>query len=121
MKTNRVIIAGSRTVDSTDENLLLKIDNLLVNVDKNDLEIVSGTCKGGDILGENWAKRNNIPIKRFPANWKEHGRSAGMIRNRQMAEYGTHLIAFSMNNSSGTKNMIFEAEKRNLNIRIIKL
>lgn len=30
-------------------------------------EIVSGTARGIDRMGERYAKENNIPIKRFPA------------------------------------------------------
>jgi len=35
-----------------------------------DLEIVSGHApRGGDYLGEKWAKKNNLTLKLFPADW----------------------------------------------------
>jgi hypothetical protein len=49
-------------------------------------EVVSGVDAGADEFGEKWAKINNIPVKIFKADWKTHGRAAGPIRNKQMAE-----------------------------------
>lgn len=69
-------------------------------------EVVSGAARGADSLGELFAKENNIPVKQFPADWNAHGRAAGPIRNRQMAEYADVLIAFWDGKSPGTKNMI---------------
>lgn len=38
-----------------------------------------------------------------------------------MAGYGTHLLAFWDGKSRGTKNMIGEAEKRDLPVRVVRL
>lgn len=105
MKPYRIIIAGSRTVPEKDEKLFIRIQKLLATISYNDIEMVSGTCKGADILGENFAKMNGISIKQFPANWSL-GKRAGYLRNKQMAEYATHLIAIWDGNSPGTKMMI---------------
>ena len=50
-------------------------------------EVVSGTARGVDRLGEVWARLKGIPIKQFPANWTVYGKRAGYLRNVQMAEY----------------------------------
>ena len=92
---NRIIIAGSRNCPEDSTILKDKINKLLFNIDCYDTEIVSGTCKGADILGENYAKDNNLPIKQFPADWNKHGKKAGYIRNKEMSEYATHLICLS--------------------------
>lgn len=105
---NRVIIAGSRDIE--DYNLLrqcIKESNFKID------EIVCGCAKGVDSLGEQWAKENNVPIKRFPADWKEFGKAAGPIRNKKMAEYATHLILIH-HNSSGSLNMKKVAHNNNL-------
>lgn len=81
-------------------------------------EIVSGGANGADYLGERFAKENGIVIKKFPANWNLHGKSAGPIRNKQMAEYADALICFWDGKSRGTKNMIDEATTRGLEIHI---
>lgn len=121
MNDIRVIIAGSRYCPENSEELFIKISKLLSNLGKDNLEIVSGCARGADKLGENFAKMFNIPIKRFPAKWEEHGRSAGPIRNKEMSNYATHLIAFWDGKSRGTKNMIDTATEDNLKVRVIYL
>lgn len=77
-------------------------------------EIVSGGAPGADSDGEKWALSNGIPVKRFLADWKIHGRAAGPIRNRQMAQYAEALITFP--GGRGSKNMIEQAIANGLKI-----
>lgn len=79
-------------------------------------EIVSGGALGVDQLGEKFARKFQVPLKVFLADWKGFGKSAGMVRNRQMADYADALIAIRLNNSAGTTNMIQEAKKRKLKV-----
>jgi hypothetical protein len=110
----KIIIAGSRILQPTQEDVdTLDSYKYLIK------EVVSGCARGIDKFGESWAEWNKIPIKRFPADWESFGQSAGIKRNKQMAEYADGLIAFIKNNSSGTKNMIQQAEINNLWIRVI--
>lgn len=120
MKPYRIIIAGTRTVEENSEILFDKIANKLSKLNYSDIEIVSGTCKGADTLGENFARLNNIDIKQFPADWDKYGKSAGPIRNREMAKYSTHLIAIWDEKSRGTRDMINIANKYNLQVRLIR-
>ena len=69
-------------------------------------EVVSGGCRGPDQMGEVWAKHRGIPVQLFPADWKLHGKSAGPIRNKRMAEYADALVAIWDGSSHGTANMI---------------
>lgn len=69
-------------------------------------EVVCGDAAGADSLGASWAQKNNIPVKHFTANWEMYGKTAGHIRNAEMAEYADGLIAFWDGKSKGTKNMI---------------
>jgi YspA, cpYpsA-related SLOG family len=97
----RVIIAGSR--DVTDPRELWKaINSAYFDVD----EVVSGCARGADRLGELYAEANGLTVHRFPADWPKYGRSAGPIRNREMAEFADALIALWDGESRGTKNMI---------------
>ena len=73
-------------------------------------EVVSGGAQGVDASGEGIAELHGIPVKRFPADWKKHGKSAGPIRNREMAKYADRLIAVWDGKSRGTKNMIDEMQ-----------
>lgn len=81
-------------------------------------EVVSGACRGIDELGEQWAEENNVPVKRFPANWKLYGKSAGPRRNEQMSDYADALVAIWDGKSRGTAHMISSAEKKGLRVFI---
>ena len=110
----RVIIAGGRDFDDFRflcKKCMYKLQN------KTDVVIVSGVANGADKLGEKFAKFMGYQIKQFPPNW-DLGLVAGMLRNREMAEYADALIAFWDGKSNGTKNMIEEAQKRNLQVAI---
>lgn len=109
----KTIIAGSRTITDYDVVLeVIKKSNLEIT------EVVSGVAQGVDTLGITYAYNNDIPIAQFPANWNKHGKSAGYIRNVEMAQYADALIAVWDGKSKGTKNMIEIANKRNLKVYI---
>jgi len=118
----KVIIAGGRDfhdiqmVDNEMETLFYvpSKDDYLWNVD----EIVSGTARGADQAGENWANRHNLPIKQYPADWDTHGKGAGFIRNAAMAAYADVLVAFWDGKSRGTKHMIDTALKGGLDVHV---
>ncbi len=113
----RLIVAGGRNF--SDYSLLKeKLNYFLKNVET-EIEIVSGTANGADELGERYANENGYALKRFPADWSTHKKKAGYIRNRQMAEYGTHCVCFWDGKSSGTKIMIELCKEKELPHRIV--
>ena len=87
----KVIIAGSRCFN--DYDLLERSCDEILD-EETVIVIVTGKCKGADSLGEVYARERRFPIAEFPADWEKHGRSAGPIRNEQMARYADTLIAF---------------------------
>jgi hypothetical protein len=91
-----------------------------MNLDIDEVEIVSGNAKGADRMGEYYASQRGYKKVLFPAKWDEYGKSAGFIRNKQMAEYADALIAFFDGESRGTKSMIELAEKNGLVINVYK-
>ena len=111
----KVIIAGSR--DFKDYELLKQYCDLILSK-SNDVEIVSGTARGADQLGEKYAKEREYSIKQFPADWDTHSKAAGYIRNAEMADYADGLIAFWDGKSRGTKGMLETAKKKGLAIRL---
>lgn len=129
----KVIIAGTRSFDDYDL-LCEKIHefecHLIFDLKKEEgiTEVVSGTNGGFDIergisigvdhMGEQWAYQNYVPIKQFPPDWNKHKKAAGPIRNQQMAKYADALLAIWDGKSRGTKNMIDEATKKNLIVRV---
>lgn len=109
----KTIIAGTRTIE--DSALLQRA---IDEVDWEITEVISGDAPGVDRMGEAWARRNNIPVKLFPAPWKTHKGFAGRMRNQQMAEYADALIALWDGHSPGTKDMLERASKLGLKICI---
>ena len=100
----KLIIAGSRGI--MDIRLIYTaVKEAGINI-RDITEVVSGTARGVDQLGERFALENNIPIVKFPAKWQEQGRAAGYIRNSKMAEYADQLLALWDGESKGTKHMI---------------
>ena len=83
---------------------------------------MSGGCRGVDTLAERFCKLHNYPIKVFNADWATHGKKAGYLRNKQMAEYaaedGGMLIAFWDGESKGTKMMVDLAMKNGLTVHV---
>ena len=97
----RTIVAGSRSIiDPAVVAAAMDACGWLPAV------IISGAARGVDRLGECWAEEQGIPVERYPADWKRHGRSAGMIRNRQMAQVADALIAIWDGHSRGTAGMV---------------
>jgi len=116
----KLIIAGGRNF--TNYKQLAQECNQFLNGQTN-IEIVSGTCRGADLLGEQYAKERGYKIAQFPADWNKYGKSAGPKRNQQMANYADALIAFWNGKSRGTKHMIEMAKqfKLRMTILVIKL
>lgn len=117
--TYKVIIAGTRSF--ADYSLLRSAcDRYLSQKGQtHDIIIVSGTARGADRLGEQYAKERGYQVQQFPADWEKNGRAAGYMRNADMANYSDALIAFWDGQSKGTQHMIATARKKGLAVRVI--
>lgn len=109
----RTIIAGSRDIEDYD-----LVREAIQESGFEITEVVCGKARGVDTLGERWAKEKGIHVAYHPADWEKHGKAAGPIRNRQMAQNADALIAVHDGISPGTRNMIEEARKRGLKVYI---
>lgn len=113
MNKLHILVCGGRHF--TNYTVLCDIlDNVIGDI--KEIEIVSGHCQGADMLGEKYAQERDITVKIFPADWAKYGRKAGPIRNKQMIDYiknfGNRLVvAFTNENTVGTKNTITLAKK----------
>ena len=80
------------------------------------IAVVHGKAHGVDKWADEWAL--SYPFaepERHPANWDRHGRSAGMIRNREMIALGANIcLAFPGPNSIGTIGCLTEAIKADI-------
>ena len=107
----KVIIAGSRTINS------YTVVEAAIEASGFDItEVVSGCARGVDALGEEFAYKNHIPVKLFPADWDGLGKVAGFIRNTNMAKYADALLAVYDGSSKGTAHMIAVAKRNGLKV-----
>lgn len=114
-----IIVAGGR--DFNDYEYLKKTLSSIINsAINNEFEIVSGTARGADRLGERFAVEYNLPIKKFPADWDKYGKSAGYKRNYEMAKYAKACVIFWDGISRGTGHMIDLAQASELALLVKK-
>ena len=114
----KVIVAGGRDFENY-EYMLEKLDELFLKSSifkSQKIKIISGMAKGTDTLAVRYADERKLTKIMFPANWKEHPRMAGILRNEDMLTIATHLVAFWNGFSSGTKHMIEIARKKGIPI-----
>lgn len=102
----KLVIAGGRSYSLTDAD-----HRFLRQLCRSHrvTEIVSGGAPGADRGGELFAKAAGLQLTVFPADWATHGRAAGPIRNRQMAEYCDLVVLFP--GGRGTQSMLREARR----------
>lgn len=101
----KIVIAGGR--EFNDYTLLKQeMDNLIHSENLKNVCIISGGARGADYLGEKYAKERGYKLLLYPAEWGRYGKSAGYIRNKEMADASDATVAFWDGESKGTKHMI---------------
>lgn len=117
-KLKAVIIAGGR--DFNDSDLLARSLTQYEEETGNTIEtVITGMALGADLLGRKWAREQERNVIELPAQWNLYGRSAGFMRNGQMAKIADELIAFWDGKSRGTHDMIKKMETRNKPVLVV--
>lgn len=104
MTTIRVLVYGGRDFEWED-SIYEWLDYIFADWDFDEITVISGMARGADTLGLEWAERRGMRTLLFPANWKMHGKAAGMIRNKQMLEEGKPDYAVEFPGGRGTAHM----------------
>src|SRR6266576_655260 len=112
----RVLVCGSRHLQDY-ELLKETLDGYRLT------EIIHGKARGADTLAGDYGRSNNIEVREFPAEWDKYGRGAGPIRNSQMLKEGKPdlVIAFLAPDSRGTQNMIDQARKAGVEVKMVEI
>lgn len=108
----RILVTGGRTFHDR-EWLWAALDYL--GAIKPITGIIEGGAPGADTCAYEWAYRREIPCLVVPAQWEKHGRSAGMIRNREMAELRPDIV-LACPGGKGTTNMVETAKAMGLKV-----
>lgn len=85
--------------------------------EKLDLEcIIQGGAKGADTLAKEWAEANDVKTETYLANWKKHGKKAGILRNQTMLDQSKATMVIAFPGGTGTKDMVKRAKKAGLEV-----
>jgi hypothetical protein len=109
----RVLVTGSR--DWTDRGAVYRalhhhvVDQhwekgydskgIFVNwVKPDDFVLVHGACPtGADAIADDWCIGWHFVAERHPADWQQHGKRAGFLRNKHMVDLGVDLCLAFLN------------------------
>ena len=112
MKKKKVLVCGGRDYGDR-ETVQRALDRI------KPAEIIHGAARGADTLAGAYALERDIPCRRFPANWRRHGRSAGFRRNRQMLDEGKPDLVVAFPGGPGTRNMVKIALERGFPVKTV--
>jgi hypothetical protein len=83
------------------------------------LHIISGGAAGADSIAVDFAMINWTGFTEFKADWEQHGKAAGPMRNQQMLERGSPDLVIAFRGGRGTADMIARARKAGIEVREI--
>ena len=110
----RVLVCGGR--DFADGEMAFDaLDKLAGDA----TEVIHGGARGADRLAHDWAAMRSKTYRAFPANWAEHGKAAGPIRNQQMLDDGKTDLVIAFPGGKGTADMVRRA--RHAGVRVVEI
>lgn len=116
-KDNTVAVVGSRTFT----NYISFTMEMQMFLQGEDIAMfVSGGAKGADKMAERYASQNKIEMRVLKPDWKTHGKKAGILRNMEIIDASSKVIAFWDGKSKGTKHSIDYAKMKDIPVKIVK-
>ena len=114
----RVLVCGGRNYGIKDEAARLFMFRQLSTLHEKHYftAIIEGGAPGADASAATFGRMNSIPVLTFKADWDEHGRAAGPIRNRRMIEEGHPDLVVAFPGGRGTADMMFWAKKAGVKV-----
>lgn len=84
---------------------------------------ISFLCQGGaagaDQWGKFWAINRKVRWMEVRANWKEHGKGAGPIRNKKMLEEFKPDLVVAFPGGRGTAHMVSISQRANVPVYVV--
>jgi hypothetical protein len=128
---SRVLVCGSR--DWTDDNAIWCVLNGYLHDDM-PMTVIEGGARGADRIARVWTRHNKyLPslLQRvehlpFPADWAQHGKAAGPIRNQQMLDEGRPDVVWAfvtkpLEQSRGTADMVRRARTAGIPTYVVEV
>jgi ABC-type Fe3+-hydroxamate transport system substrate-binding protein len=112
----KVLVCGGRRYTNDK-----RIDGVLGGLHKEApfTELIEGGSLGADALAAAWARKNRVPTRKFEAQWKKFGASAGPRRNREMLVEGKPDLVIAFPGGTGTADMVSKASAAG--VRVIRV
>jgi len=112
----RVLVTGDRGWTAAD--IILRAIEMLPR----DTVVVHGAADGADLLAATIAHARKLSTWAFPADWDQHGRAAGPIRNQRMLDEAKPDFVIAFHNflpgSKGTRDMVRRAAKAGVPVQL---
>lgn len=114
----RILVTGSRNWTNK-KAIWDALDQATADHNPERLIIVHGDCRtGADQHAITWAAKHRVSHEAFFANWSQHGKAAGPIRNRAMVAAGADLcLAFPLGPSRGTRDCMAAARTAGIPVK----
>ena len=112
----KVLVCGGRSYADA-ETLNRVLDDL--HSEFAIIQLIEGDAPGADRLAGQWAERQQLPHRKFPAKWRQYGKGAGYLRNKEMIEVGRPDLVVAFPGGPGTANMVALARAAGVPVRQI--
>lgn len=103
----RVLVCGGR--DYSDRRSLYAVLDAAHMANPIEL-LIAGGANGADALAVDWAGWHAVKSQVFNADWKTHGKVAGLRRNQRMLDEGKPHLVIAFPGGRGTADMVRRAE-----------
>lgn len=112
----KVLVCGSR---DWEDWVAIEARLTALPAEHEEVTILHGGARGADRCAGAVADLFGFAVRAFPADWEQHGKRAGILRNLQMLDEQPDLvIAFQRNESRGTQHTIDEARRRGIPVEV---
>lgn len=87
-----------------------------------DFTLVHGGARGVDLYADDVAVSLGLEVECYPADWNNHGRGAGPIRNKEMLDSGiNYALGWILNGSRGSEDMLMRLNKTSVPTLVSRL
>lgn len=108
----KLAIVGSRNF--TDNSVFNTLVDTWIKEHGTPSLIISGGALGVDNLAKQYAIAHNIPKLIIHPQWIKYGKAAGPMRNTEIVNAATHILAFPSHQGKGTQDTISKAQGKHV-------
>jgi len=99
----RVLVCGGRDYKD-EERVFRELDS--IHATRRIDVLIQGGARGADLLAWEWGIIHRVTLETYTAEWKTHGKSAGIFRNLQMLKEGKPDLVLAFPGGAGTAHMV---------------